>query len=144
MRTLCCVIVGMIAALCYPCSAHAQALYTPDPAPLERPTPLKTLKSGDTAKICDAIAKAVTDNGFKLANQDCDVGEFEATKNTNSSGEFDEVLIWLEHDFEKPKDATKIYFEYGRFEKLAGHSEPVASRLRPRTRSETSARLRTL
>jgi hypothetical protein len=54
--------------------------FSPDPIPLEKPVPLKTLKSGDAAKICDAIAKAVADNGFNVANQDCDVGVFEATK----------------------------------------------------------------
>lgn len=128
MRILCSAIVGAIASLCYPCAVHAQTPFAPDPTPLERPAPLKVLKSGDTAKICDAIAKAVTDSGFKLTNQDCDVGELEATKNTNSAGEFDKVLIWLEHDFEKPKDVTKIYFEYGRFETLLGHVEPVRIR----------------
>ena len=129
MRVVCSVIIAAIAVLCFPGRTPAQALFTPDPAPLERPAPLKTLKSGDTTKICDAIAKALTDNGFKVTNQDCDVGEFEAAKKTNTAGESDKVLIWLERDFEKPKDAVKLYFLYGRFETLAGHPEPVRIRI---------------
>jgi hypothetical protein len=115
MRVVCSTIIAATAALCFPGRTPAQAMFATDPTPLERPAPLKTLKSGDTAKICDAIAKALTDNGFKLTNQDCDVGEFQATKKTNSSGESDKVLIWLERDFEKPKDAVKLYFLYGRY-----------------------------
>lgn len=125
MRAVFCMVVGAIAALCFPGQTPAQALFKTDSTPLERPAPLKTLKSGDAAKICDAIGKALTDNGFKAANQDCDAGEFEATKKTNSAGEFDKVLIWLERDFEKPKDAIKLYFLYGRYETLAGHPDPV-------------------
>ena len=125
MRVVCTVIIAAIAALCFPGRTRAQALFKTDPTPLERPVPLKTLKSGDAAKICDAIAKALTDNGFKVTNQDCDVGEFEATKKTSTDGEFDKVLIWLERDFEKPKDAIKLFFRYGRYETLAGHPEPV-------------------
>lgn len=128
MRVVFSVVVAAIAALCLPGSTSAQALFAPDPTPLERPAPLKTLKSGDTAKICDAIAKALTDNGFKVTNQDCDVGDFEGTKKTSTAGEFDKVLIWLERDFEKPKDAVKLYFRYGRYETLAGHPEPVRIR----------------
>jgi hypothetical protein len=109
----------------FPSPDPAQAIFRTDPTPLERPAPLKTLKSGDAAKICDAIGKALTDNGFKVTNQDCDAGEFEATKETNAAGESDRVLIWLERDFEKPKDAIKLYFLYGRYETLAGHPEPV-------------------
>lgn len=120
-----------IAGLCFTSLTTAQALFTPDPIPLERPTPLKTLKSGDSTKICDAVIKALTDSSFKVTNQDCDVGEFEATKRTNSTGEYDKVLIWLERDFEKPKDAIKLYFLYGRFETLAGHTEPVRIRTTP-------------
>ncbi|HKV60305.1 MAG TPA: hypothetical protein VJO16_00200 [Candidatus Acidoferrum sp.] len=125
MRVFCSVVIATIAALCFPGRTPAQALFKTDPTPLERPAPLKTLKSGDTAKICDAIAKALTDNGFKVTNQDCDVGEFEATKKTRTDGEFDKVLIWLERDFEKPKDVVKLFFLYGRYETLAGHAEPV-------------------
>jgi hypothetical protein len=128
VRVVFSVVVAAIAALCLPGRTSAQALFAPDPTPLERPAPLKTLKSGDTAKICDAIAKALTDNGFKVTNQDCDVGDFEATKKTSTAGEFDKVLIWLERDFEKPKDAVKLYFRYGRYETLAGHPEPVRIR----------------
>jgi hypothetical protein len=125
MRLAFSLVVAGVAVLCFPGLTRAQALFKTDPTPLERPTPLKTLKSGDATKICDAIAKALTDNGFKVANQDCDAGEFEATKKTNAAGEFDKVLIWLERDFEKPKDAIKLYFLYGRYETLAGHPEPV-------------------
>ncbi len=128
MRVVCSVIIAAIAALCFPSPTPAQALFAPDPTPLERPAPLKTLKSGDTAKICDAIAKALADNGFKVTNQDCDVGEFEAAKKTSTDGEFDKVLIWLERDFEKPKDAVKLFFRYGRYETLAGHADPVRIR----------------
>lgn len=125
MRKAFILVVGAIAVLCFPGLTSAQALFKTDPAPLERPAPLKTYKSGDAAKICDAIAKALTDNGFKVTNQDCDVGEFEATKKTNAAGESDKVLIWLERDFEKPKDAIKLYFLYGRYETFAGHADPV-------------------
>jgi hypothetical protein len=125
MRVVCSVVISAIATLCFPGRTPAQALFKTDPTPLERPAPLKTLKSGDTAKICAAVAKALTDNGFKVTNQDCDVGEFEATKKTSTDGEFDKVLIWLERDFEKPKDIVKLYFIYGRYEPLAGHPDPV-------------------
>jgi hypothetical protein len=125
MRIVFSLVVAGVAVLCFPGRTPAQALFKTDPTPLERPAPLKTLKSGDAAKICDAIGKALTDNGFKAANQDCDSGEFEATKKTNAAGEFDKVLIWLERDFEKPKEVIKLYFLYGRYETLAGHPEPV-------------------
>jgi hypothetical protein len=128
MRVVCSMIVAAIAALCFPRLTPAQAMYAADPIPLERPAPLKTLKTGDTAKICDAIAKALTDNGFRVTNQDCDVGDFEATRKTSTAGELDKVLIWLERDFEKPKDAVKLYFRYGRYETLAGHTDPVRIR----------------
>lgn len=131
MRTGCSAIIVAFAGLCFPGLTGAQALFTPDPTPLERPAPLKTLKSGDAAKICDAISKVLTDNSFKVTSQDCDLGEFEASKKTNSAGELDKVLIWLERDFEKPKDVTKLYFLYGRFETLAGHAEPVRIRTTP-------------
>jgi hypothetical protein len=131
MRVGCAVIVAAVAGLLLPSLTTAQALFTPDPTPLERPAPLKTIKSGETVKICEAILKALADNSFKVKNQDCDLGEFEGTKNTNSPGEFDKVLIWMERDFEKPKDATKLYFLYGRFETLAGHPEPVRIRTTP-------------
>jgi hypothetical protein len=125
MRLVCTAIVTAIAALCFPGLTPAQTPYKTDPTPLERPAPLKTLKTGDAAKLCDAIAKALTDNGFNVTNQDCDIGEFEATKKTTTDGEFDKVVIWLERDFEKPNDAIKLYFRYGRFETLLGHPEPV-------------------
>jgi hypothetical protein len=129
VRIVCSVIVAALIALCFHGrTPDKQALFKTDPIPLERPAPLKTLKSGDTAKICDAVAKALTDNGFKVTNQDCDVGEFGGTKKTDAAGESDKVLIWLERDFEKPKDATKLYFLYGRFETLSGHPEPVRIR----------------
>lgn len=92
---------------------------------------MKTFSSGNTTKICDAISKVLTDNNFTVVKQDCDHGEFEATKKTSSAGELDKVLIWLERDFEKPKDATNLYFLYGRFEVLAGHSEPVRIKTTP-------------
>jgi len=125
MRVVFSIVVVAVVMLCFPGQTHAQALFKTDPTPLERPAPLKTYKSGDAAKICEAIGKALADNGFKVANQDCDAGEFEATKKTNSAGESDKVLIWLERDFEKPKDAIKLYFLYGRYETFAGHPEPV-------------------
>jgi hypothetical protein len=125
MRIAFILVVAVVAVLCLPGLTPAQEIFRTDPTRLERPVPLKTYKSGDAAKICDAIAKALTDSGFKVTNQDCDAGEFEATKKTRAAGESDRVLIWLERDFEKPKDAIKLYFRYGRYETLVGHPEPV-------------------
>jgi hypothetical protein len=125
LRALCSVIVTAIAALCFPGLTPAQTPFATDPTPLERPAPLKTFKTGDAAKLCDVIVKALTDSNFKVTNQDCDAGEFAAEKKTNRDGELDKVVIWLERDFEKPKDAIKLYFRYGRFETLLGHPEPV-------------------
>jgi hypothetical protein len=118
-------IIAVVAGLLFPKLATAQALFTPDPTALERPAPLKTLKTPDTAKVCEAITKTLAGNGFKTTHDDCDLGEFEATKKTNAAGEFDKVVIWLERDFEKPSQALRLYFLYGRFETLAGHQEPV-------------------
>jgi hypothetical protein len=125
MRVICSVIIAATGALCFPGLTPAQTPFKTDPVPLERPAPLRTLKTGDATRICDAILKALTDNNFKVTNQDCDVGEFAATRKTSTDGEFDKVLIWLERDFEKPKEAIKLYFRYGRFETLLGHPEPV-------------------
>ncbi len=125
MRMLPSLIIAIVASLLFPKFATAQALFTPDPTPLERPAPLKTLRTADTAKVCEAITKTLADNGFKTTRDDCDLGEFEATKKTNAAGEFDKVVIWLERDFGKPREALRLYFLYGRFETLAGHQEPV-------------------
>jgi hypothetical protein len=125
MRIVCSAIFAAIALFCFPVLTPAQTPFATDPTPLERPAPLKTLKTAEAAKLCDAILKALTDNSFKVTNQDCDVGEFAAERKTNRDGELDKVVIWLERDFEKPNNAIKLYFRYGRFETLLGHPEPV-------------------
>jgi len=124
-------LVIAVFALSLPVTASGQAIFTTDPNPLERPAPLKTIKSGDSAKICDAVSKILKSNNFDIKDQDCDLGQFEATRKTGSTGEFDKVLIWLERDFAKPKDVIKLFFLYGRFETLAGHQDPVRIKAPP-------------
>ena len=49
-------LVIAVLALSVPVTASGQAM-VPTPIPCERPAPLKTIKSGDSAKIRDAVSK---------------------------------------------------------------------------------------
>jgi len=41
MRIVPSAVLAVVGGLLFPCLASAQAIYTPDPTPLERPAPLK-------------------------------------------------------------------------------------------------------
>jgi hypothetical protein len=112
--------------------AIAQAGFSTEVTPLQRPAYLVVFKTGDGGKVFSEVSKTIVDNGFMVSRSDSDRGELEATRNdSGSSGGSDRVLVWLERDFEKPNNLIKLYFVYARFQTLVGHDEPVRVKTGP-------------
>jgi hypothetical protein len=109
--------------------ASGQALVVTDPTPLARPSPLTAYEIGDAAKVFSAVSKVLSDNRFKLVRADSSLGELEATRLDQDN--YDKILLWLERDFARPEKSVRLYFVYGRFEKVVGHGEAVRVKASP-------------
>jgi hypothetical protein len=110
-------------------SASGQALIVTDPNPLARPSPLTAYEIGDAAKVFSAVSKVLADNGFKPVRADSSLGELEETR--PDQGNYDKILLWLERDFARPEKSVRLYFTYGRFEKVVGRGEAVRVKASP-------------
>jgi len=120
------VLVVVISSCLVPRSSAPQQPVPLDPTPLERPSAATVARTRDATVLFTAVGKVVTDNGFTILSQDARSGTMAATKSDEGSGEnYDKVIVWLERDFQQPSEFVNIYFQYGRFEKIFGRSEPA-------------------
>jgi len=126
MRTAFCGILAALLLYLLPETSRAQQPVPVDPNPLERPSSMTVAKARDATALFATVAKVIGDNAFTIVSQDIREGTIVATKaDQGSANNFDRVIVWLERDFQAPSEFVNIYFLYGRFEKVFGHSEPV-------------------
>ncbi|UCD18438.1 MAG: hypothetical protein JSV44_05890 [Candidatus Zixiibacteriota bacterium] len=116
-----CMFLFMIVACSIAEPVWSQQIATIDPCPLERPSPIAVAVTNDSTDLAEGLRDVLTDEGFNIVFSSPVESHFEARRPDSAQpGDYDRVVVWLERGFHNPSRVVKLYFLYGRYEKVLG------------------------
>jgi hypothetical protein len=101
-----------------------------NPAPLDHPQPLTSIRSGDAPAVMTQLRAAATQSGFAITRADNSRLSVEARRaDPAPSKNYDRVLIWLERAPLDPGAHFDLYLAYGRYEEIIARNGPEIFRV---------------
>jgi len=90
-----------------------------NPALLEHPQPLTSIRSEDAARVMMQLRDAAMTSGFAITRTDNSRLTLEARRAEPApSRDYDRVLMWLERSLSEPTASFDLYLAYGRYEAI--------------------------
>jgi hypothetical protein len=90
-----------------------------NPAPLEHPQPLTSVRSADPMRVMMQIRDAAMASGFEITRTDNTRLTLEARRAEPApSRDYDRVIVWLERSLSEPTASLDVYLAYGRYEAI--------------------------
>ena len=118
VRTMLLVFAGTVLAIAAGARGQQPAKQI-NPAVLEHPQPLTSIRSGDSMRVMTQIRDAATASGFEITRTDNSRLSLEARRAERApSRDYDRVLIWLERSPSEPAASLDLYLAYGRYEAI--------------------------
>jgi hypothetical protein len=101
-----------------------------NPAPLEHPQPLTSIRSSDPAAVMAQLRQIATESDFAITRADSGRLTLEARRaDPAPSKNYDRVLIWLERSPLDPAVTVDLYLAYGRYEEIIARNGPEIFRV---------------
>jgi len=98
---------------------HAQAVAREiNPAPLEHPQSLVTIRTRGPSKLFSRIQDSVRSAGFEISRVDATRFLLDARRPGAPTKDFDRILVWLEWTPQEPLKSVDLYLLYGRYEEI--------------------------
>jgi hypothetical protein len=98
---------------------QGQAVAPPiNPAPLEHPQPLVTIRTSDLLRLFSRIQRTVRSAGFEIGRVDGARYAVDGRRPAAPAKDFDRILVWLEWNPHEPKQSVEMYLAYGRYAEI--------------------------